>query len=168
MHGQAHRARDNPQGPSSGRVTETRLSFMQAPFPFTAPTLTAGQPPLGSTVPSSIQAQKRQRATAFPSPDAAAQSCGLLDVSWDSAFDRLCYLVSAPDLKQKNNRRYTKLLTEIMTGSGCTEEEVLAHGHKVRAYLFFAQDRLMKSGQLDQLTGKEKYPYRLPPVEPAF
>jgi hypothetical protein len=55
-----------------------------------------------------------------------------------------------------------------MTGSGCTEEEVLAHGNKVRAYLFFAQDRLRREGQLDRLTGKEKYSYQLPPVAPAF
>jgi hypothetical protein len=141
---------------------------MQLSVLFPASTLAAAQPPPGVPVPSSTQAQKRQRATAFPPPDPAAQSCGLLDVSWDSAFDRLCFLVSAPDLKQKNNRRYTKLLAELMTGSGCTEEEVVAHGLKVRAYLFFAQDRLMKEGKLDQLTGKEKYPYRLPPVDPAF
>ena len=117
---------------------------------------------------TSTQALKRQRATAFPPLNGAAPACGLLDVRWDSPFDRLCYLVSAPDLALKNNRRYTKLLAEIMAGSGCTEEEILAHGNKVRAYLFFAQERLKAAGQLDQLTGKEKYPYQLPPVAPAF
>ena len=117
---------------------------------------------------STTQAQKRERATAFPAPNGAAPACGLLDVRWESAFDRLCYLISAPDLALKNNRRYTKLLGELTAGSGCTEEEIIAHGNKVRAYLFFAQERLKREGHLDQLTGKEKYPYQLPPVTPAF
>jgi hypothetical protein len=117
---------------------------------------------------SSTQAQKRQRANTFPSVSGAAPACGLLDVRWDSPFDRLCFLVSAPDLPLKNNRRYTTLLAELMAGSGCTEEEILAHGHKVRAYLFFAEDRLRKEGALDGLTGREKRAYRLAPVVPAF
>jgi hypothetical protein len=114
---------------------------------------------------TSIQDQKRQRASAFPSAQGATPGCGVLDVQFDSPFDRLCYLISAP---LKNSRRYATLLAELMAGSGCTEEELLAHGHKVRAYLFFAEDRLRKDGKLDGLTGKEKYPYRLPPVTPAF
>lgn len=114
---------------------------------------------------SSVQAQKRQRATAFPSVEGATPGCGVLDVQFDSPFDRLCFLISAP---VKNGRRYATLLAELMDGSGCTEEELLAHGHKVRAYLFFAEDRLRKEGKLDGLTGKEKYPYRLPAVTPAF
>jgi hypothetical protein len=117
---------------------------------------------------TSTQAQKRQRATTFPSARGAAPTCGLLEVQWDSPFDRLCFLVSAPDLALKNSRRYTTLLAELIAGSGCTEDEILAHGHKVRAYLFFAQDRLSKDGQLDGLTGKEKRIYRLPAVAPAF
>ena len=111
------------------------------------------------------QAQKRQRATAFPSAQGATPACGMLEVEFDSPFDRLCYLISAP---LKNSRRYATVLAELMAGSGCTEEELLAHGHKVRAYLFFAEDRLRKDGKLDGLTGKEKFPYRLPPVTPAF
>jgi len=114
------------------------------------------------------QTQKRQRATAFPPANGAPPACGLLEVSWGSPFDRLCFLVAAPDLAVKNNRRYTKLLAELMAGSGCTEEEVLAHGHKVRAYLYFAQERLKREGQLERLTGKEKYSYQLPPVAHAF
>ena len=117
---------------------------------------------------SSVQAQKRQRSSAFPSASGATPGCGLLDVQWESPFDRLCFLISAPDLAVKNNRRYTALLAELVTGSGCTEDEVLAHGNKVRAYLFFAQDRLRKEGKLDGLTGKEKHPYHLAPVAPAF
>jgi hypothetical protein len=114
---------------------------------------------------TSTQAQKRQRATAFPSVQGATPGCGVLDVQFDSPFDRLCFLVSAP---VKNSRRYATMLAELMAGSGCTEEEILAHGHKVRAYLFFAEDRLRKEGKLDGLTGKAKYPYRLSPVTPAF
>jgi len=117
---------------------------------------------------SSTQAQKRQRATAFPPVSGPASGCGLLEVEWGSPFDRLCFLVSAPDLAVKNNRRYTKLLAEISEGSGCTETEILAHGNKVRAYLFFAQERLKREGQLDHLTGRQKYSYQLPPVTPAF
>lgn len=117
---------------------------------------------------SSTQEEKRQRATAFPTPTGATPTWGQLDVQWESPFDRLCFLVSAPDLSVKHQARYAKLLAELMEGSGCTEEEVLAHGNKVRAYLFFAQDRLTKEGQLKGLKGKEKYTYHLPKVAPAF
>ena len=118
-------------------------------------------------MPTTTQAEKRQRATAFPPTDDTAPS-GLLVVRWDSPFDRLCFLVSRPELARKNNRRYTELLEELMAGSGCTEEEILAHGEKVRAYLFFAEDRLKREGHLAKLTGKEKYAYQLPSVIPAF
>jgi hypothetical protein len=117
---------------------------------------------------SSVQEQKRKRASTFPPVTGATPACGLLDVQWDSPFDRLCFLVSAPDLALKNSSRYGKLLEEAMSGSGCTEEEILAHGNKVRAYLFFAQDRLTKEGRLGGLKGSEKYVYQLVPVAPAF
>lgn len=128
----------------------------------------SGGLPAQEALMETTQAQKRQRATTFPSATGAAPACGLLEVHWDSPFDRLCFQVSAPDLAIKNNRRYTALMAELIAGSGCTEEEILAHGNKVRAYLFFAQDRLKKEGQLEGLTGKEKRPYRLAPVNPAF
>jgi hypothetical protein len=92
----------------------------------------------------------------------------LLEVQWASPFDRQCFLLSSPDLALKNSRRYAKLLAELMAGSGCTEEELLAHGNKVRAYLFFAEDRLTKEGRLAGLTGKAKYTYELPQVALAF
>ena len=117
---------------------------------------------------TSIQDKKRQRAATFPPATGVAPSSGLLYVEWDSSFDRLCFLASSPDLALKNRARYDKLLTEITAGSGCTEEEVLAHGNKVRAVLFFAQERFAREGHLDRLTGKEKYAYRLAPVRPAF
>ncbi|HTS87228.1 MAG TPA: hypothetical protein VMG41_01955 [Gemmatimonadales bacterium] len=114
------------------------------------------------------QDEKRRRAAALPSPSGANPSCGPLDVSWDSAFDRMCYMVSAPDLAVRNARRYQKLMAEAMEATGCTEEEIIAHGNKVRAVLFFAQDRLTKQGALAGLAGKQKYAYRLPPVSPMF
>jgi hypothetical protein len=117
---------------------------------------------------TTTQDQKRRRAVSFPPASGAAPSSGLLDVQWDSPFDRLCFQVSSPDLAIKNRARYAKLLAEIMAGSGCTEEEIIAHGNKVRAVLFFAQERLAREGRLAGLSGREKYPYRLTPVTPAF
>ena len=117
---------------------------------------------------ATIQEQKRKRATAFPPATGAAPSCGLLDVQWESSFDRLCYVISGPDLAIKNSNRYAKLLDALVSGSGCTEEEILAHGNKVRAVVFFAQDRLAKEGRLSGLKRSEKYVYQLPPVLPAF
>ncbi len=117
---------------------------------------------------TSIQDRKRQRASSFPAAAGVNPSSGRLDVQWDSPFDRLCFLISSPDLAVKNRARYDKLLTEITAGSGCTEEEVLAHGNKVRAVLFFAEDQLARQGQLERLTGREKFAYRLAPVTPAF
>lgn len=114
------------------------------------------------------QDQKRHRASAFPPANGPDPACGQLDVQWESPFDRLCFMIAAPDLEIKNSKRYAKLLEEITTGSGCTEKEILAHGNKVRAVLFFAQDRLTKDGSLDGLTGKAKYTYHLPKVIPAF
>jgi len=114
------------------------------------------------------QVEKRRRATAFPPASGAAPACGPLDVQWSSPFDRLCFMLSRPDLATRNSRGYAKLLAELTAGSGCTEEELLAHGNKVRAYLFFAEDRLSKQGALDGLTGRQKYPYQLPEVSPAF
>ncbi len=117
---------------------------------------------------TATQSQKRHRAAAFPPAAGPDPACGQLDVRWESPFDRLCFMIAAPDLLIKNSRRYAKLLEEIIAGSGCTEEEILAHGNKVRAVLFFAQDRLTKDGSLNELTGKAKYVYQLPKVIPAF
>jgi hypothetical protein len=114
------------------------------------------------------QDEKRQRAATLPSPTGASPACGPLEVAWDSAFDRMCYVVSAPDLSIKNARRYQKLMTEAVAATGCTEEEIIAHGNKVRAILFFAQDRLTKQGVLAELPPKQKYAYRLAPVSPVF
>jgi len=115
-----------------------------------------------------MQDQKRHRAATFPPPTGANPTSGLLAVQWESAFDRMCYMVSSDDLATKNARRYRKLMDEITEATGCSEEEILAHGNKVRAVLFFAQDRLTKQGVLNDLVGKQKYEFHLPPVAPVF
>jgi len=121
---------------------------------------------------STSQDVKRQRATSFAGkskgPGAVSAPAGALSVVWESPFDQMCHAVAAEDLAVKNARRYRKLMDEIIASTGCTEEEVLAHGRKVRAVLFFAQDRLSREGALRHLTGKARYEYRLPPVAHAF
>ena len=114
------------------------------------------------------QALKRQRASEFPRVEGTAPTCGALSVQWDSPFDRQCFVLSKPDLSVKNPKMYAKVLAELIAGSGCTEKELLAHGNKVRAYLFFAEDRLAKKGLLATLGAREKYAYQLPQVIPAF
>ncbi len=112
--------------------------------------------------------QKRQRAAALPHASAPAATQGLLEVLWDSPFDRLCYLISAANLALKHRARYAALLEELTAGTGCTEEELIAHGMKVRALLFFAEENLARQGLLASLVGRQKYIYRLAPVKPAF
>jgi hypothetical protein len=118
------------------------------------------------TLPTS--GEKRERAAAFTPPCAAAPIPGNLDVLWDSPFDRLCYDVSASGLARKHSARYDALLADLTSGTGCTEEEVLTHGHKVRSVLFFAEDRLGRQGALAKLVGQQQLPYRLAPVTFAF
>jgi hypothetical protein len=121
---------------------------------------------------STSQDAKRQRASSFAGKGKGAGAVtapsGSLSVVWESAFDQMCHAVAADDLAVKNARRYRKLMDEIVESTGCTEEEVLAHGRKVRAVLYFAQDRLSREGALRHLTGKARYEYRLPPVNHAF
>ncbi len=120
---------------------------------------------------STSQATKRERASSYASKKGAAAltaSSGSLSVTWESAFDQMCHAVAADDLAIKNARRYRKLMDEIIEVTGCTEEEVLAHGRKVRAVLFFAQDRLAREGALRHLTGKARYDYHQPAVTHAF
>jgi len=118
------------------------------------------------TVPTS--AEKRERAAALSPASVAAPTPGNLDVLWDSPFDRLCYDVSASGMARKHRARYDILLAELTTGTGCTEEEVIAHGQKVRSVLFFAEDRLGRQGALANLVGQQQHRYRLAPVTLAF
>lgn len=113
-------------------------------------------------------AEKRGRAAALSLSSKAAPIPGTLDVSWDSPFDRLCYDVSASGLARKHRERYDALLAELKASTGCTEEELVSHGQKVRSVLFFAEDKLGRSGELARLVGNQQYPYRLAPVTQAF
>ena len=113
-------------------------------------------------------AQKRERAAALAPAGPSAPTPGTLEVRWDRPFDQLCYDVTASGMARKHRARYDVLLTELMTGTGCTEDEVLTHGLKVRNMLFFAEDRLARQGALANLVGVQQYPYRLPPVTLSF
>jgi hypothetical protein len=113
-------------------------------------------------------AQKRQRAAEFATSAPPFPTKGNLAVQWDSPFDRLCYLVSTEGMPLKHRAKYESLLKELSEGTGCTEEELIAHGLKVRAKLYFAEEHLGRTGVLASLTGKEQHTYRLPAVLPAF
>jgi hypothetical protein len=116
----------------------------------------------------SLSAAKRKRAAALALSTARGPIPGTLDVAWDSPFDRLCYEVSASGMARKHRERYDVLLAELTAGTGCTEEELLIHGQKVRSMLFFVEDRLGRAGDLARLVGNQQYPYRLAPVPQAF
>lgn len=113
-------------------------------------------------------AQKRERAASMSLSSARAPIAGTLDVVWDSPFDRLCYDVSASGMARKHRERYDQLMGELIASTGCTEEELLTHGQKVRSMLFFAEDRLGRDGVLARLVGNQQHPYRLAPVTRAF
>jgi len=118
------------------------------------------------TVPTS--AEKRGRAAAFSPVSVAAPTPGNLEVLWGSPFDRVCYEVSASGLARKHRAQYDLLLTELTTGTGCTEDEIITHGQTVRSVLFFAEDRLARQGALASLVGQQQYRYHQPPVTRAF
>jgi hypothetical protein len=117
---------------------------------------------------ASASAEKRRRAASFPSLPGPTPSAGCLAVRWVSPFDRSCFLVSAPDLASKHARPYQHLMHQLTAGTGCTEAEILAHGRRVRAMLFSAEDRLARAGALASLMGRQKHDYQLPAVTPAF
>jgi hypothetical protein len=71
-------------------------------------------------------------------------------------------------MARRHTARYDALLAELTSSTGCTEDEVLTHGHKVRSVLFFAEDRLGREGVLASLLGDQQHPYRLAPVSFAF
>lgn len=117
---------------------------------------------------SPASASKRARAAAFPPVRDAQVTTGLLHVLWDRTFDRLCYQFSAPELPTTDQPRYTALRQDLTAGTGCTEDELLAHGSKVRGILFFAEDHLARRGALESLIGTQQHRYRLHPVTPEF
>jgi hypothetical protein len=118
------------------------------------------------TIPTS--AAKRLRATLLSLAAPPRPTPGILDVLWESPFDRLCYDVSDPQLPTADPPRYTTLLGELTRDTGCTEDELLAHGAKVRGILFFAEDHLTRRGALASLMGSQQHRYRLHPVVPEF
>jgi hypothetical protein len=118
------------------------------------------------TLPAS--AVKRLRAAALSPARAVAPIPGALQVLWERPFDRLCYEVSDADLAQTHRPQYNALLSELIMGTGCTEDELLAHGSKVRGVLFFAEDHLARRGALASLVGTQQHRYRLHPVTPEF
>jgi hypothetical protein len=118
------------------------------------------------TIPTS--AEKRARAAALSGPSVGDPTPGNLDVLWDSPFDRLCYDVSASGMARKHPARYDALLAALTTSTGCTEDEVITHGQKIRSVLFFAEDRLARQGALASLVGQQQHRYRLHPVTQAF
>ena len=117
---------------------------------------------------ATLSAEKRRRAAAFPLRPGKTPPSGALQVQYASPFDRSCFLVSAPDLSKKHKAAYDQLMQELTTETGCAESEILAHGNKVRAMLFFAEDRLARAGALAGLVGREKLAHDLPAVTPAF
>lgn len=112
--------------------------------------------------------EKRQRAAGFAALIPAFVVKGNLEVEWDSPFDRACYLVSTEGMATKQKARYAALIKDLSDATGCTEEELIAHGLKVRAKLYFAEEHLGRTGALAKLAAKQQHPYHLPPVLPAF
>jgi len=117
---------------------------------------------------TATSAEKRLRAAAFSAVPGPTPSVGALAVRWSSPFDRSCFLVSAPELAGKHDQPYEELMEQLTSGTGCTEAEILEHGRKVRAELFFAEDRLARIGALASLVGRQRHGYILAPVVPAF
>ncbi|MBK6423023.1 MAG: hypothetical protein IPI38_09540 [Gemmatimonadetes bacterium] len=111
---------------------------------------------------------KRRRAAQFAVRPGPAPAAGVLDVTWASPFDQSCFVVSVPEVKAKARKPVDELMKELTAETGCTEEEILAHGRKVRALLFFAEERLAREGVLATLEPKQKVPFELKPVTPAF
>lgn len=117
---------------------------------------------------SLLSYDKRRRAAAFrprpcPTPDVSP-----LEVHWANAFDRHCFLVSTPGLPAKHPQAYSHLMRDLMSETGCTEDEILAHGNKVRRHLNFTRDELRRAGAFAGLVGRQVYIYDLAPVRPAF
>jgi hypothetical protein len=119
-------------------------------------------------MPSLTSAEKRRRAALFPALAGPTPSAGSLAVRWASPFDRSCFMVSAPELAAGRRPPYEQLMEQLTSATGCTEGEILAHGNNVRARLFFAEDRLARTGALASLVGEQKHRYELAAVRPDF
>jgi len=111
---------------------------------------------------------KRRLAAVFPARPGPTPDAGALDVQWASAFDRACFLVSTPNLSVRHRGPFDHLMRDLTRATGCTDAEILAHGDKVRRVLRLVEDRLMQSGELPRLAGRQKRTYHLAPVTPSF
>ena len=117
----------------------------------------------------SKQAQKRERAAriAFEGvlTEVTSPAYGPLEVEFESAFDRAAYIVTAEKLPTKNAKKYKELMEFLNSATGCNDDEVIAHGNKVRGLLYFSLESLRNKGTA---VGKEKIKYPMRAVRPAF
>jgi hypothetical protein len=111
---------------------------------------------------------KRKRAAAFAPRPGPTPDVGPLEVRWGSAFDRACYLVTTPGLAEKHPAGYNHLMRDLTHETGCTVQEILTHGRRVRNVIAFAREQLARAGALSNLVGSQKLPYDLQPVTPSF
>lgn len=113
------------------------------------------------------QVEKRDRASQVQGSGSelgrAVPNYGPLDVQFDSAFDRACYVLSLPGFITKSPTKYNDLADSLGAQTGCTTEELLNHGEKVRARLWFALDILKRRGPVEAKTA-----YALSATIPAF
>lgn len=115
----------------------------------------------------SKQIEKRDRASQVrpggPEIGRPVPSYGPLDVQFESAFDRACYVLSLPGFGAKNPAKYNGLVDALGLQTGCTAEELLHHGEKVRARLWFVLDDMKRRGPVEAKTA-----YALSTTIPAF
>lgn len=113
------------------------------------------------------QIEKRDRASKVqpgsPEVGRAPLSYGPLQVQFESAFDRACYVLSRPGFGTKHPAKFSDLATALGSETGCTAEELLDHGEKVRARLWFALDFLKRAAPVETNTS-----YALSATIPAF
>jgi hypothetical protein len=117
----------------------------------------------------SKQAEKRERAAQIQFggilDEITSPAYGPLEVEFESAFDRATYIVTAEKLPAKNARKHKELMEYLSSATGCDDEEIIAHGQKVRGLLYFGLDSLRNKGSA---LGKERIRYPMRPVKPAF
>lgn len=109
---------------------------------------------------------KRRLAAAFQPRPGPTPDSGALEVRWASAFDRACFLVTTPNLSVRYQGPYEHLMRDLTNATGCTEEEILTHGQKVRRMLQIAEGRLRQNGGLQ--AGRQKQAFDLAAVTPSF
>jgi len=119
-------------------------------------------------MPAILSVQKHHRVAVVAARPCPATLVGRLEVHWGSAFDRACFLLASPAPNPRHRPAYARLLRDLANETGCTHPELVAHGRKVRALLFFAQDQLTRSADFAGLPNRHKYVYRLHAVTPAF